>query len=579
MAIGRLSMKTGKTGRAGPHAAYIAREGQYARYLERGEKLEAVETGNLPSWAQADTQAFWQAADAFERQNGTTYREMEIALPRELDAGERIALVRAFVAQEIGERHAYQWAIHTPLAADGKEQPHVHLMFSERQVDGIERDPQQYFKRYNAKHPEQGGARKGYGLHAGQTLSRADRVEELKALRGRWEDMANLHLQQLGHSARIDLRSHIERGTGLEAEAKQLPSQWRGEGRENVIEFRQVRAELVQAQKHVQRIVPDAKAEVISLEAERERRLQTEQALQIETGKKKARASFQRFKAEQQTGQEKQRQVQLPQAEQAKQQAIKPQPEPEQTEQQRIEGMSSAGLRTEIERLRPPPVKAVIDTHPEVQATRQAHAALSGQLKQARTMAAKAQQALAEWREAHPLRARVHDLGLVRSDYLVKYEEIGSQAEDKALNLGPQVIRAEQQVRHTETRVEIRTVQAQKPMREQIAKLERACQQKAAQEQQAQRQARRLEQAMSAFKDYASSRALKIHGYSDTGRQWKALPESMRKTLDDFNWLPKQQQSVALAKMREDLKLHPYKVEKLVQQLEQGREMGREMGL
>ena len=102
-------------------------------------------------------------------------------------------------------------------------------MFSERQIDGIERNPQQYFRRYNSKHPEQGGARKGYGHHAGQTLSRAERVEELKALRSRWQDMANLHLQQLGHSARIDLRSHIERGTGLEAEAKQLPSQWRGE--------------------------------------------------------------------------------------------------------------------------------------------------------------------------------------------------------------------------------------------------------------------------------------------------------------------------------------------------------------
>ena len=110
MAIGRLSMETGKTGRAGPHAAYIAGEGKYARYLERGERLEASDAGNLPLWAQRDTQAFWQAADAFERQNGTTYREMEIALPRELDAGQRIALMRAFVAGEQqparrGERH------------------------------------------------------------------------------------------------------------------------------------------------------------------------------------------------------------------------------------------------------------------------------------------------------------------------------------------------------------------------------------------------------------------------------------------------------------------------------------------
>ena len=58
MAIGRLSMKVGKAGKAGPHAAYIAREGQYANRLERGEKLEATEAGNMPAWAQSNPLAF-----------------------------------------------------------------------------------------------------------------------------------------------------------------------------------------------------------------------------------------------------------------------------------------------------------------------------------------------------------------------------------------------------------------------------------------------------------------------------------------------------------------------------------------
>ena len=131
MAIGRLSMKVGKAGKAGPHAAYIAREGKYAARLDRNEKLEASESGNMPAWARQRPQEFWKAADLNERKNGTTYREMEIALPRELSAQQRADLVRDFVRQEIGERHAYQWAIHSPRAADGGEQPHVHLMFSE----------------------------------------------------------------------------------------------------------------------------------------------------------------------------------------------------------------------------------------------------------------------------------------------------------------------------------------------------------------------------------------------------------------------------------------------------------------
>ena len=264
MAIGRLSMKVGTAGKARPHAAYIAREGQYTGRFERGEKLEATEAGNMPAWAQSNPQAFWQAADAFERKNGTTYREMEIALPRELSAAECLALTREFVRLEIGDRHAYQFAIHCPAAVDGQEQPHVHLMFSERQRDGIERDPEQYFKRYNAKAPEKGGCRKGYGPSAGQTLTKAERVAELKELRGRWAAMCNAHLERAGVEQRIDMRSNAERGIGLEPERKQLPSQWRGQGRANVIEFRQARAELARA-------VPDAAAEILRLEQDRKR--------------------------------------------------------------------------------------------------------------------------------------------------------------------------------------------------------------------------------------------------------------------------------------------------------------------
>ena len=214
MAIGRLSMKVGKVGKAGPHAAYIAREGKYAARLDRNEKLEATESGNMPAWAKHCPQEFWSAADSNERKNGTTYREMEIALPRELSPQQRVDLVQDFVRQEIGDRHAYQWAIHSPKAADGGEQPHLHLMFSERQHDHIERDPEHYFKRYNSKNPAIGGARKGYGASAGLTLSLAERKTELRQLRDRWEKSCNAHLEQAGVTERIDMRSHAERNTG-----------------------------------------------------------------------------------------------------------------------------------------------------------------------------------------------------------------------------------------------------------------------------------------------------------------------------------------------------------------------------
>ena len=234
-------MKTGSLGKASPHAAYIARTGSYEKYLERGEVLEATGFGNMPTWASENPADFWAASDQFERANGTAYREMQIALPRELDAKERLALVESFIAQEIGETHAYQFAIHVPKAADGLDNPHVHLMFSERRNDGVERDPDQYFKRYNPKHPERGGSRKYFGKNPHDRSGRSERAVELKDLRSRWEVCANSALERAGVEVRIDMRSYAERGLAIEPEPKQLPSEWRAGGRENMVAFRAAR--------------------------------------------------------------------------------------------------------------------------------------------------------------------------------------------------------------------------------------------------------------------------------------------------------------------------------------------------
>lgn len=201
MASYHLSVKTGGKGSASPHADYISREGKYAR--EKDSDLEHKESGNMPAWAAHKPTEFWKAADTFERANGCTYREIEIALPRELKPEQRLELVRDFVRQEIGDRHAYQFAIHNPKAAiAGGEQPHAHIMFSERMNDGIDRDPQQYFKRANSKAPERGGAKKA---RFGETPT--GRKEYLVAQRERWADLQNTHLERYQHADRVDARS------------------------------------------------------------------------------------------------------------------------------------------------------------------------------------------------------------------------------------------------------------------------------------------------------------------------------------------------------------------------------------
>lgn len=545
MAIGRLSMKVGKAGKAGPHAAYIAREGQYADRLERGEKLEATEAGNMPAWAQSNPLAFWQAADAYERKNGTTYREMEIALPRELDADQRAALVREFVRQEIGDRHAYQWAIHTPTAADGQEQPHVHLMFSERQRDGIERDPEQYFKRYNAKAPEKGGARKGYGPSAGQTLTKAERAAELKELRGRWEAMCNAHLERAGVEQRIDMRSHAERGTGLEPERKQLPSQWRGQGRANVIEFRQARAELAEARQELARAVPDARAEVIHLEAERQRR---------EQAQREARERAEREKAQQ--------------------------------ERQRLERMSSRELAAEIARLRPPPVRDLVERDPAVIEADQERRALEERHWQAQTKESQAKHEAEQWRQAHPLRAKAHDAGVFRSAYLDERAKTEAEARQEWLAVAPRIEDAALRGRQARSDAEVRITVEQTPIRAKVAELEAMQKEKARQEREAEAKRlaqKRIEAEREAvpkdFKLMAQKREMKASGWSDRGEQWKAAPEPLRKLIEGYNATPKAQREAVLEQMMKNPKTREHVRELLAEQRQQYRANDRGISL
>lgn len=118
-------------------------------------------------------------------------------------------------------------------------QPHVHLMYSERINDGIERNPEQYFKRYNAKHPERGGAKK-HNIQGTQT----ERKEALKALRNRWEQMHNAHIDRRlpkntllnasrNHRAKISMKSLAEQGiTDRKPEPHMTPSESAAKHRE-----------------------------------------------------------------------------------------------------------------------------------------------------------------------------------------------------------------------------------------------------------------------------------------------------------------------------------------------------------
>ena len=231
MAIVHVVMKSSSTAPpAAAHAEYIARDGQYQ---QRGG-LELVESGNMPEFAREDPQLFWQAADSFERKNGRAYTELQIALPRELPLAERHQLAREATRELLGERFAYTMAVHTPLAKDNIEQPHMHLMFSERVVDSNTQilPEDRFFKRNGAKKDPEWNAR-----------------EKPMEVREKWVEMMNAALERQGHEQRLDARSWRDQGrhdlaelvepkllAGSEAEARALHA--------HVDSLREQRAEL-----------------------------------------------------------------------------------------------------------------------------------------------------------------------------------------------------------------------------------------------------------------------------------------------------------------------------------------------
>lgn len=121
-------------------------------------------------------------------------------MPVELTADQQRELTHRFAQQlTANEQLPYTLAIH-----DGKgTNPHCHLLISERTNDGIERTPQQWFKRYNSQEPAQGGSRKTDILKPQQWLEQT---------RQQWAELTNQTLERAGVESRIDHRTLAVQG-------------------------------------------------------------------------------------------------------------------------------------------------------------------------------------------------------------------------------------------------------------------------------------------------------------------------------------------------------------------------------
>ncbi len=211
MAIYHLNARVGSRSSgqsAAAKFAYICREGRYADGKQtRVDKDELVhfDSGNLPSWAVGNPALYWQAADQHERANGRLFQQVEVALPVELDQEQQIQLAHEFaraLATTETRSLPYTFAVHR-----GKgENPHAHIIVSERINDGHGRTPETWFKRAavgKLNQPEFGGAKKTDAFQGREWLG---------VVRQQWAAQANAALEMAGRSERIDHRSYAEQG-------------------------------------------------------------------------------------------------------------------------------------------------------------------------------------------------------------------------------------------------------------------------------------------------------------------------------------------------------------------------------
>ena len=152
-------------------------------YRARGgvDHVEILAPAQAPEWAQ-DRAALWNAVEAAEtRTNSQVAREIRVALPAELDHGQRVELVREFCQREFVARGMVaDIALHAPGREGDDRNHHAHILLTTREIG-----------------PEGFGA-KNRDWNA---------VEMLEGWREAWARDSNRALERCGHEERIDHRT------------------------------------------------------------------------------------------------------------------------------------------------------------------------------------------------------------------------------------------------------------------------------------------------------------------------------------------------------------------------------------
>ncbi len=158
---------------------------------------EIMAPEGAPDWS-LDRPALWNAVEAAERRkDAQVAREVQLALPRELDADAQVELVRTFVRDQfVALGMVADFSVHDHVARDGGEQPHAHVMLTMRSID-----------------------ENGFGLKVREW----NNDEMLVHWREQWAERANEQLAEAGVEARIDHRSLAAQRAEAMAQASAEP--------------------------------------------------------------------------------------------------------------------------------------------------------------------------------------------------------------------------------------------------------------------------------------------------------------------------------------------------------------------
>jgi len=155
-----------------------------------------------------DRERLWNEVEAVEavevRKDAQLAREIEFALPRELDQAEGIRLAREFVAAEFVDRGMIaDLNVHWDIGADGLAKPHAHVMLATRSID-----------------------EDGFG----PKVRDWNRTDLLERWRESWSEHVNRRLAELDIDARVDHRSFERQVIDLEPQNKIGPAASRRPG-------------------------------------------------------------------------------------------------------------------------------------------------------------------------------------------------------------------------------------------------------------------------------------------------------------------------------------------------------------